>query len=148
MDVTKAEVGRAETMLGYARILAPYDGKVAAQGEPSSATRPADQHAGGRWLFTVARSILSTVLTHSEADAGLIQLEKSDVHLNVPALAAPVLKGPPDHADVLALEPARTLRAEIDVPNKGSGLVPARHVCLCQNRHAGPESWTPLCLGR
>ena len=143
VDVTKAEAGRAETMLGYAKIRAPYDGIVIAR---RANTGDFVQPNGGKgeWLFTVARlDPVRVVITIPEVDAGLIQIDQAEVKLSIPALTDP---GLPATIKITrtswALEPGtRTLRAEIDLPNTDGRLRPGTYV-VAKLFSPRPEAWT------
>lgn len=141
VDVASAEARRMEAMLGYAKIRAPFDGVITRRKvntgdfvQPSSGVGKSD------WLFTVARlDPVRVVVAVPEADAALVR-EKSAVNLSVQALDGPALTGTVARTS-WDLEPgARTLRAEIDLPNKDGVLRPgmyayARITCTL------PEAW-------
>lgn len=130
VDVTKAEAGRAETMLGYAKIRAPYDGIVVAR-RVNTGDFVQPNGGKGEWLFTVARlDPVRIVISVPEVDAGRIQVDKASVKLNVPALVGQGLTGPFKITRTSwALDPgARTLRTEIDIPNKDGRLRPGMYV--------------------
>jgi len=143
VDVTKAEADRAETMLGYAKIRAPYDGIVIAR---RVNTGDLVQPIGGKseWLFTVARlDPVRVVISVPEVDAGRIQIEKAEVKLNVPALIGQGLSGSYKLTrSSWALEPGtRTLRTEIDVPNIDGRLRPGMYV-YAKISNPSQECWT------
>jgi HlyD family secretion protein len=140
VDVAKADALEAEAMLGYAKIRAPYDGVVT-----SLKVKTGDfvQPVGGQgdWLFKVARlDPVRVVIAVPEADAELVK-EKSEVKLTVQALSGPSLSGTVTRTS-WALEPgARTLRTEIDLPNKDGRLRPGMYV-YAQIINQLPETWT------
>jgi multidrug efflux pump subunit AcrA (membrane-fusion protein) len=95
----------------------------------------------GEWLFKVARlDPVRVVVEVPEADAGLVR-EKSEVKLNVQAARGPSLSGTVTRTS-WALEPgARTLRVEVDLPNKEGLLRPGMYVhAEITNRLA--EDWS------
>jgi RND family efflux transporter MFP subunit len=143
VDVTKAVAGRAKAMLGYAKIRAPFDGIVIAR---RVNTGEFVQPSGGKgeWLFTVARlNPMRAVISIPEADAALLDLGKSAVTLQVPALTGPALPGPLKITrNSWALDPtSRSLRAEVDLPNKDGRLRPGMYL---HARIVNPtaEHWT------
>jgi multidrug efflux pump subunit AcrA (membrane-fusion protein) len=143
VDVTKAEADRSETMLGYAKIRAPYDGIVIAK-RVNTGDFVQPTGAKGEWLFTVARlDPVRMVISVPEVDAGRIQLDKAEVNLNVPALIGQKLPGPFKLTRTSwALDPgARTLRTEIDIPNKDGRLRPGMYV-YAKISNPSPECWT------
>jgi multidrug efflux pump subunit AcrA (membrane-fusion protein) len=80
------------------------------------------------------------VIAVPEADAELIQ-ENAEVKLTIQAHASPLLKGKVIRTS-WALEPAsRTLRTEIDLPNKDSQLRPGMYV-HAYITHEFPAGWT------
>jgi RND family efflux transporter MFP subunit len=127
VDVAKAEAGRMEAMLGYAKIRAPYEGVVTSR---KVSTGDFVQPAAGQgdFLFRVARlNPVRIVVAVPEADAGAVQ-EKCEVKLTIQALGGTPLTGTVARTS-WALEPgARTLRTEIDLPNKDGRLRPAMYV--------------------
>jgi multidrug efflux pump subunit AcrA (membrane-fusion protein) len=140
VDVAKADALEAEAMLGYAKIRAPYDGVVT-----SLKVKTGDfvQPAGGQgdWLFKVARlDLVRVVIAVPEVDAELVK-EKAEVRLTVHAISGPSLSGTVARTS-WALDPgARTLRSEIDLPNKDGRLRPGMYV-HSQIINQLPESWT------
>jgi multidrug efflux pump subunit AcrA (membrane-fusion protein) len=140
VDVAKADALRAEAMLGYARIRAPYDGIVTAR---KVANGDFVQPVGGKgdWLFSVARlDPVRVVIAVPEADAGLVE-EKMEVKLRIPALASPSPTGKVIRTS-WALEPgSRTLRVEVDLPNKDGKIRPGMYVSAHLSGKL-PETWT------
>jgi RND family efflux transporter MFP subunit len=139
VDVAAADARHAEALLGYARIRAPYDGVVTWR---KVSTGDFVQPAGGQgdWLFRVARlDPVRVVVAVPEVDADLVR-EKAEVKLTVAVLPGASLSGTVARTS-WALEPgARTLRAEIDLPNKDGRLRPGTYVSA-QIVHPLPEAW-------
>ena len=140
VDVAKADALEAQAMLGYAKIRAPYDGVVT-----SLKVKTGDfvQPAGGQgdWLFKVARlDPVRVVIAVPEADAELVK-EKAEVKLTVQALSGPSLSGTVARTSWALDTAARTLRTEIDLPNKEGRLRPGSYVHAQIINHL-PESWT------
>ena len=137
VDVSKAEAGRVEALLTYTKILHPYDGVVTRRHVNTGDFLKSD---GGRGVgvFTVARlNPVRVVLAVPEADAALIA-ENADATIDVlgRGITGKVAR------TSWALEPgARTLRAEIDLPNADGKLRPGTYVYAHIVGHP-PETWT------
>jgi RND family efflux transporter MFP subunit len=127
-------------MLGYAKIRAPYDGVVTAR---KGNTGDFAQPAGGQsdWLFKVARiDPVRVVIAVPEADAELVK-EKSEVKLTVQALSGQSLSGVVARTSWALESGSRTLRAEIDLPNKDGRLRPGMYV-YAQIVNQLADAWT------
>jgi HlyD family secretion protein len=140
VDVAKADAQRSEAMLGYAKIRAPYDGIVTWR-RTNTGTLVQPTGGQGDWLFRVARlDPVRVVLAIPEADADLVK-EKSAVKFTVPAVSGATRNGVVTRTS-WALEPgARTLRAEVDLPNKDGALRPGMFVSA-RIVNDLPEMWT------
>jgi RND family efflux transporter MFP subunit len=141
IDVAKADTARAEAMLSYAKIRAPYDGVVTLRNvNTGNFVQPAS--GKGDWLFTVARlDPVRIVIAVPEADAELIQ-DNSEVSVAAPAFPGPSLRGNVARTSWALLESGgRTLRTEIDLPNKDGRLRPGTYVYAQVIRQL-PETWT------
>jgi RND family efflux transporter MFP subunit len=122
IDVAKEDARRAEALLGYARIEAPFDGIVIQRNvNIGDLTQPgADQPP----LFIVARSDIVTVWVAipevfapavNPGDRALVELQ---------ALKGHTIEGKVTRIS-WALDPkVRTLRVEIDIPNPDAKLQP------------------------
>jgi multidrug efflux pump subunit AcrA (membrane-fusion protein) len=139
VDVTKADAARALAMLSYAKIRAPYDGVVTKR---NVSTGDFAHPAGGKgtWLFAVARlDPVLAVVGVPEADAGLVR-DKTKVKLAVRAADVVLLEGTVTRTS-WSLDPgARTLRTEIDLPNRDGLLRPGMYVSA-QIISPLPEAW-------
>jgi len=127
VDVAKAEVGRLDAMLAYAEVRAPYAAVVTAR---SVNTGDSVQLGGGKGdlLFTVAKlDPVRIVIAVPEADAEVVH-EKAEVTLTIPALRDSATKGTIKRTSWALLTGARTLRAEIELPNKEGILRPGMYV--------------------
>jgi RND family efflux transporter MFP subunit len=125
-------------MLAYAKIRAPYDGVVTMRKvNTGDLVQPA---AGkGDWLFVVARlDPVRVVIDVPEADAALVD-EKTQVSLSIPALRLPALQASVARTSWALAPGARTLRTEIDLPNKDGKYRPGTYVFarLTGEQHAG-----------
>ena len=126
VDVAKADSSEAEAMLSYAKIRAPYDGVVTSQGQHGRFVQPTS--GKGDWLFQVARlDPVRVVIAVPEADAELVK-EKSEVKLTVQALPGSNLIGTVARTSWVLESGSRTLRTEIDLPNKDGRLRPGMYV--------------------
>jgi multidrug efflux pump subunit AcrA (membrane-fusion protein) len=122
IDVAREEARRAEALLGYARIEAPFDGIVTQRNvDIGDLTQPgADQPP----LFVIARSDIVTVwLAVPEVFAPAVNPgDRALVELQ--ALKDHTIEGKVSRIS-WALDPkVRTLRVEIDIPNPGAKLQP------------------------
>jgi RND family efflux transporter MFP subunit len=139
-DVAAADALRSETMLGYAKIRAPYDGIITGR---KANTGELVQPSGGKedWLFTVARvDPMRVVIFVPEADADLVR-EDVEVKLSIQAATNSVRTGTVARTS-WALDPSgRTLRAEIDLPNGDRQLRPGMYVHAQVIRQL-PMTWT------
>jgi RND family efflux transporter MFP subunit len=140
VDVTKADAGRMQALLGYAKIVAPYDGIVTRRRvNTGDFVQPTTGKLEG--LFAVARlNPVRLVINVPEADAGLVT-EKCPVKLAIPALKGPPIQGKVDRTS-WSLDPgSRTLRVEIDHPNTDDRLRPGMYVYAHLTEQL-PEAWT------
>ena len=139
VDSAKADALR-ETMLGYSKIRAPYDGVVTLR---KASTGDLVQPVGGRgdWLFRVARlDPVRIVLAVPEADAELIQ-DKAEVKMTVQALPGPSRVGKVARTSWTLDEGARTLRTEVELDNKDGRLRPGMYV-YARISNPLPKGWT------
>jgi RND family efflux transporter MFP subunit len=122
IDVAKEDARRAEALLGYARIEAPFDGIVTQRNvDIGDLTQPgADQPP----LFIVARSDIVTIwVAIPEVFAPAVNPGDRAV-VELQALPGQPIKGIVTRTS-WALDPkVRTLRAEIDIPNPNAKLQP------------------------
>jgi multidrug resistance efflux pump len=125
LEVAREEVGRTETLRGYTQIKAPFDGVVTSR---SANTGDFVAGSGKGSLFTVAKlDPIRVVVKVPEADAGLVDVGQ---HIKI---AVQTLEGADRVGTVVrtswALEQgSRTLRAEVDLPNKDAAVRPGMYV--------------------
>jgi len=149
VEIARAEVRRTETLLGYARLTAPFDGIVTARHVDPGAFIPAATAASRRDAAADGAAILT-----------LMDFETVRVQVPVPELeAARVAVGQPFEFTVDVLGPAavttrvarhayaldpktQTMLVEADVPNPDLTLRPGMFVSarIGVDRHA--EVWT------
>jgi multidrug efflux pump subunit AcrA (membrane-fusion protein) len=139
VNVVKADALRSQAMLGYASIRAPFDGVVTAR-KVNTGTFVQPMGGSGDWLFRVARrDPVRAVVAVPEADAELVK-EHLEVKLNVQALPGAMLTGKIARTSWALEAGPRTLRAEIDVPNKDDRLRPGMYVYAKISTQL-PETW-------
>jgi multidrug efflux pump subunit AcrA (membrane-fusion protein) len=139
VDVAKAEVRRLEALLAYSKIRAPYDGMITVRkANTGDLVQPA---AGKEWMFTIARlDPVRIVVAVPEADASLVQ-DKAAVKLSIKAAQETPLEGTVARISWALDAGSRTLRAEIDLPNKDGRLRPGMYV-YANIKGVAPETWT------
>lgn len=140
VEVAAAEALRAKAMWGYGKIRAPFDGIITAR----KATKGKYvQPASGvdDWLFKVSRlDPVRIVIAVPEADAGLVK-EDAEVRMTIQA-DSPLNRSGKVARTSWALDPgSRTLRTEIDLPNKDDLLRPGMFVSA-RIIHSFPAGWT------
>jgi multidrug efflux pump subunit AcrA (membrane-fusion protein) len=127
VDVAKSDALRAEAMLGYSKIRAPYDGIVTAR-KANTGDFMQPGAAKNDWLFEVARiDPIRIVIGVPEADAELVK-EKSKVKLIVQAIPGRNPTGTVTRTSWSLNQGARTLRTEIDLANTDGSLRPGMYV--------------------
>jgi len=138
VGVAKADALRAQAMLAYSKIRAPYDGIVTIR---KVHTGNLVQPSGGKgeWLFSVARlDPVRVVMAVPEVDAELVE-EGAKVALDIRAAQRTPLRGSVSRVSWSLDQGARTLRTEIDMPNKDGRLRPGMYA------YAKIESQCPGC---
>lgn len=137
VDVARANAGQVQATLSYAKIRAPFDGVVT-----SRKVHPGDliQPTGGKdELVTVTRLDPVRVVIHiPETEAGMVRGD-AEVKLSIPALGLK-WSGPLSRTS-WSLTGGRTLRAEMDLPNKDGVLRPGMYV-YASIAYDCPENWT------
>lgn len=125
LDVARAEVRRIRSLQKYLEIKAPFDGVVTRRAVNTGDYVASDGKAG---LFAVARvDPVRVVVSVPEVDAGLVSVGQ-DVRISFQAIAGPPVVGKVVRTS-WSLEPgSRTLRAEVDLPNKDGKLRPGMYV--------------------
>ena len=133
IDVATADAGHARSMLGYARLEAPFDGIVIQRNvDVGDLTRPG---ADGPPLFVVARSDVVTIAV-DVPEAFAAEVNPGDrASIKLQAMKGRVVEGKVSRIS-WALDPkARTIRVEIDIPNPGAAA--ARPLRLRDDRRRG-----------
>jgi len=141
LEVAKAAAQKAKVLVDYAVIRAPYDCVVTRR---SVHTGDFVQTGSGRMesdsLFTVARLDPVRVVIHvPESDAALVN-EKGPVKLCVQALRYAEFSGAITRTSWALESGSRTLRVEVDMPNREGKLRPGMYV-YAKLTAALPESW-------
>jgi RND family efflux transporter MFP subunit len=135
--VAQADAARAESLLGYAKLTAPFDGVITRRAvDPGHLVRP----ERGEPLFVVARiDVVRVRVDVPEADAALVA-PGAEAKLDIPAAGGPVT-GTVARVS-WSLEPtARTLRAEVDLPNPDRKYRPGMYVAA-RIGVPQPATWT------
>jgi RND family efflux transporter MFP subunit len=122
VEVAEAEARRVESLLGYARIDAPFDGVITRRGiDTGHLTVPGGQDDP---LFVLERVDHVTVSVGvPEADAPLVGRGDTAV-IRLPTLGGRAYEGKVTRTSYSLDAATRTLRAEIDLPNPDDLLRP------------------------
>jgi HlyD family secretion protein len=126
LQVARAEVQRLHDLLNYTKIRAPFDGVVTQRQIDVKHFVYPPANAKAIPLFTIMNTdVVRVVVEVPEADASIVKTG-DDVQLVI-------LKNPPLTAKIArtsgALDPgSRTLRTEIDLPNRDGALKPGTFV--------------------
>ena len=116
-----ATVQRLQELVGFERIIAPFDGVITARNVDTGDLVSADQN-GGTSLFSIDRTDILRVQVYvpQSAAVGLQDGLNADVH--VPELAGRTFHGKVARSSVSLTQSARTLLAEVDVANTDGTL--------------------------
>jgi HlyD family secretion protein len=135
VNVGKAEARQVEAMLTYTKIRAPYDGVVVRR-HVNTGDFLHGEAGKGAGVFTVARlNPVRVVIAVPEADAGLVE-EKADAAIDV---LGRIISGKVARTSWALEAGARTLRAEVDLPNPDGKLRPGTYVYAhITGRRPGP----------
>jgi HlyD family secretion protein len=128
LDVAKADERRAQTLLQFLTIRAPYNGTVTARNvDTGHLVQPGKNAADNPLLVVVQAETVRVLVDVPEGDATLVQ-PGSEAIIRTPAAANATIKGQVKRS-AWVLQPAtRTLRVEVDVPNKEGKLRPGMYV--------------------
>jgi len=138
--VTEAEVQRFNALVGYTQLMAPYDGVVVARsantgdfvqpagGDKSAERGSADQSAAkGSPIYVVARTDRIRVFVDvPEIDAKHVAIGTESL-IRVQALDDREIQSAVTRTSWSLHRGTRTLRAEVDVPNPKSELLPGMY---------------------
>jgi RND family efflux transporter MFP subunit len=122
IEVARSQTRQAEAMLGYARIVAPFDGIITRRDvDIGHLTKPGSDSAP---LFVAARSDLVTI-TVAIPERYSTDVKPGDrAVIKLPEMKGRIVEGKVTRT-AWALEPkTRTIRTEIDIPNPGAKLRP------------------------
>jgi RND family efflux transporter MFP subunit len=136
IDVAREDAGRVESMLGYTRIAAPFDGIVVQRNvDQGQLTRPGSDADP---LYVIARSDIITI-TVDVPESFAVAVNPGDrATVQLQAMKGKTVAGTVSRTS-WALDPkARTLRVEIDVPNPDGALRPGlyAYATLVAEEHA------------
>jgi multidrug resistance efflux pump len=137
LDVAQEEVGRVDALRGYTKIKAPYDGVVTARSvSPGNYVTGNDKTP----LFSVAKmDPIRVVVKVPEADAGLVSMGQ-DVKITLQALEGAEHVGKVVRTSWALEQGSRTLRTEVDLPNKDGHARPGMYVYAKLTLHM-PAAW-------
>ncbi len=125
LKVAEADRDQAQAMFGYARVTAPFTGKVSVRNvDTRHFVQPAASGAKGEPLFVVVQTDRVRVFVDvPEADAGLV---RDGMEAKVRAQGGEFAGTVTRTSGVLDPK-TRTLRTEIDLPNKDGALLPGTY---------------------
>jgi HlyD family secretion protein len=126
LSVAKADLGRAKTMLGYAEIVAPFDGVITSRSiDTGHFVQPPS--GGAKPLLVVARTDKVRVfLDVPEMDAGMVDIGDPAI-VRIQALKNKELRAAVTRTSWSLDVSNRSLRVEVDVPNENSLLRPGMY---------------------
>jgi RND family efflux transporter MFP subunit len=124
LGVAQAERDRVQTLVDFAEIRAPFDGRVSVRGVDVGHLVAAG-NAGDPLLVIVNTATVRVFVDVAEADAVHIQ-PKAEAKIRLPSLAGE-LDGHVTRTTWVLNESTRTLRVEIDVPNDDGKLRPGMY---------------------
>jgi len=127
-EVAKKNRDMAQTMLSYRLLSAPFDGVVTQRNVDTGHFVQPATGPNGQALFTVMRTDVMRIRVQvPEADADWVNQE-STAHIRIPALKTYELTGKLTRTSWSLDRTARTLLAEIDVPDPQGKLRPGMYV--------------------
>ncbi|HKI38619.1 MAG TPA: efflux RND transporter permease subunit [Gemmataceae bacterium] len=128
LKVAEADRDEAKAMFGYARITAPFKGKVSARNvDTRHFLQPAAAGNKGEPLFVVVSADTVRVFVDvPETDAGLVR-DGMEAKVRVQALKGREFDGSVTRTSGVLDPRTRTLRTEIDLPNKDGTLLPGSY---------------------
>ena len=120
IEVAREEARRVESMLGYTKIEAPYDGTITRRDvDTGHLTRPGSDAPP---LFTIARTDVVTV-TLDIPETYATEVNKGDrATVKLQAMKGRIVEGTITRTAWALDAKTRTIRAEIDIPNPGGKL--------------------------
>ena len=141
LEVAKSEARRLEAWVGYLKLLAPYDGIVVARnantwdfvlpttGDPTAIDRAPDLSPSGQAapIYVVERTdIVRIYVDIPERDANSVHVGSS-ARVKIWAYRDAWLQASVTRLSWALNARSRTLRAEIDLPNPGSQVLPGMY---------------------
>jgi HlyD family secretion protein len=139
-QVDRAEEQRVAALLGYTRILAPYDGIVVLRnantgdyvqpggGDLSAARGSADESAArGAPIYVVARTDIVRIYVDVPENEADYVTAGTKAKITVPAVAGQEFDAPVTRTSWSLLPRSRTLRAEVDLTNSRGRLRPGMY---------------------
>jgi HlyD family secretion protein len=140
IQVAQAEEGRAAALLDYSKIRAPYDGVITSR---NVATGYYLTGMGAKPLFVVARmDVVRIMVDVPEADASVIR-ENVPAHVRFPTMKEHEQDAKVTRTSWSLDAKARTLRAEIDLPNPQGKLRPGMYAYVSFKAESPPGFTLP-----
>lgn len=146
--VARSEVHRIEAVLGYTKIVAPYDGVVTRRNVDTGHLTMAG--AQGEPLFVVARSDVVTVAVNVPEMFAAAVDPGDPAAIRLQAIAGRGLEGKVTRTAYSLDTKSRTLRTEIDLPNPDGKLHPGlyAYVTLTVDEHKDALTLPSTAVGR
>lgn len=138
-EVAKAEAAKARlgTLMEYTKIRVPFDGVVIKRhADPGALIQQASSQMNVLPVVTIARiNILKVFIDINEAEVPFVK-KGNRMALTVEALPGKIFEGKATRYTVVLDPKTRTMRTEIDIPNRGGELRPGMFgsVKLAQQR--------------
>lgn len=125
--VAEADLARIKAMLAYTKILAPYDGIVAARNVHTGHLVQPGVGSGGKPLLVVVQTAIMRIFVDvPEADAPLIT-DGSEAEVQFPSGTVEARKGTVTRTTWILNAGSRTLRTEVDLDNADRKLRPGMY---------------------
>jgi RND family efflux transporter MFP subunit len=136
IEVAKFDAEKAQAMLDYAQLVAPFDGIVTRRhADTGQLTTPGTT---GEPMFVLARFDVVTISVGvPEADASFVTIN-DPAKVRIPAMNNKTVEGKVSRTGWALDETSRTLRTEIDITNTGQTLRPGQYayVTIISEEHA------------
>jgi RND family efflux transporter MFP subunit len=124
LDVAQADAARVQSLIGYTRIRAPYDGVVTARNVHTGHLVQPGTGSGGNPLLVMARTgIMRIFIDIPETDAALVAVG-AEAQVTVAASPSETRTGIVKRTAWMPDSSSRALRIEIDLSNDDGKLLP------------------------
>ena len=130
VKVSEAEVQRLTALVGFARIIAPFNGTITTRGYDVGALLTANNSGSGRELFQITQTdVLRVFVDIPQTYATLIKVGEP-VKFNVRNYPGKQFDGYIARLSGAINQQSRTMRVEADFPNKDGQLYPGMYGTL------------------